>query len=592
MTRQQQSARLARYNRAVVLDLVRRLGPVSTSELAQRSGLAVSSVMNVVASLTRRDLVRSVGVGPSTGGRRPTLIELKPNAQYAVGVNIRVTVVEAVLLDLVGDIAAETALPLQGGKDPESVTATVVEAVDQVVRLAQVDPALVLGAGVGFPGLVTGGDTAVGAPAFPDWRNVPLARQLERKLGVPVTLENDANLGALAEYRHGVGRACGDCDSLIYIYADHGIGQGIVVDGKLYRGADGLAGELGHIVIDVDGRQCVCGNYGCLEALASIGSVIRRTVVAAKLGGATTLSDRFEGDWESVSYSAISEAVAGGDPVATAAVEEAIAYLAVGIANVIRQFRPQILVLGGQFFDQGPGTFERLLAALEGRPSFFDSAPTRVVIGELGSRAPSIGAGTLILEHFFGIAHQVMSSEPLPQAAEPAFEDTLVWPRRAEEGILLTRSSVKVVSAGNLQPGFHRVRAGEPIKVTVDVLLGDCAQEDATQVKALLHWDRVSLFGGNWPSPKNSPMQLLETNGRKATYGLTLGSLPPGKYEFTAHVLGANDIWVRADAPGEVNGRIEVLANRSSGQRPSRGPRKEGHQPPVSEESKRPSLFR
>jgi hypothetical protein len=103
--------------------------------------------------------------------------------------------------------------------------------------------------------------------------------------------------------------------------------------------------------------------------------------------------------------------------------------------------------------------------------------------------------------------------------------------------------------------------------VTVDVRVDGKEAEDYDSVKAVLHWDRVHLFGGNWPNPKNSPMHLQRRDKDTATYGLTLGSLPPGKYEFTAHVLGANDLWVRADAPTEVNGRVEVLPNRASSSR-------------------------
>jgi len=554
---------LARYNRAVVLDLVRRFGPLSKSELASRSSLAVSSVLNIVTSLSRSGLVRIVGLGPSTGGRPPVLIELVPGARYALGVNIRITAVEAVLLSLIGDIVAETTLPLQGAGDPESVVTTVVEAVAQVLQLACVDPARVLGAGIGCPGPVKDGRVVVGALSLRRWENVPLAEILERKLGLPVTLENDANLGALAEYRHGAGAGDGHGESLVYVYVDHGIGQGIVIDGKLYRGMDGMAGELGHMVIDVDGPQCRCGAHGCLEALASVGSVIRRTAVAAKLGGATSLADRFAGDWDAVSFAAVSEAASNGDPVARAAIDEAVSYLAVGISNVMRQFRPRMVVLAGELFDQGYRVFDRLTNTLNGRPPFYGSSPSLVLMGLLGPRAPSIGAATLVLETFFGVPEQVMSSAPVRHPLEPAFDQTPVWPDQAEDGILLTRSTIKVLSAGNLQPVFSRIRSREPVTVTVDVLL-DGSSREAEHVKALLHWDRVALFGGSWPNPKNSPMHLVSSVGARATFGVTLGSLPPGKYEFAAHVLAADDLWVHPGESTNVNGRIEVLADRSS----------------------------
>jgi predicted NBD/HSP70 family sugar kinase len=500
-------------------------------------------------------------------------VELNPDAHYAVGVNIRVSGVEAVLLDLLGDIGAETTLPPQGGMDPASLQRTVVEAVDQVIRLAHVDPGRVLGVGVGFPGPIGGGRIVAGSPGLPGWQRIPLAEQLEPSLGLPVTLENDANLAALAEFRFGAGTRDDLSRSLVYIYADYGIGAGIVVDGKLYRGADGLAGELGHTVIDVDGPQCTCGNYGCLETLASIGAIVRRTVAAAKLGGATCLAERFQGDWDAVTYSDISQAIMEGDALASAALDDAVAYLAVGISNVIRQFRPEAIVLGGQIFFGGPDVFARLQSALNHRSSFYGVAPTPLALGDLGMRAPAIGAAGLVLENFFGVPQQVMSSEPHARAAEPAFERVLVWPRRAEDSILLMRGNGEIRSAGNLQPAMSRVRSGDSVTVTVDVELALEPQGVDTGVKALLHWDRVALFGGHWPSPRNSPMQLLHIHGRTATYSVTLGALPPGKYEFAAHVLGHSDVWVRAESPAEQNGRLEVLPNRAFSSRNGRANR-------------------
>jgi predicted NBD/HSP70 family sugar kinase len=531
--------------------------------LAERSGLAVSSVLNVLGSLSRRGLVREVGLGPSTGGRPPTLIELNPDAHFVIGVNVRPAYVEAVLMDLVGSIRSETVLPIQGGRDSIAVGDTVVEAANQVIRLAEVDAARVLGVGVGCPGPVSNGRIVVGVPAFP-WRLEPLADQLERSLGLPVVLENDANCGALAEFRHGAGRFREGLDSMVYLYVDHGIGVGIVIDGNLYRGSDGTAGEIGHTVVDVDGPLCLCGNYGCLEAMASVESVVRRTIAASKLGGSTDLAERAGGDWESVSFEAVMEAVDAQDAIATGALDEALAYLAIGVTNLSRQFRPGMIVLGGYLFERGSGIEDRLRAAIERRPALFGMTPVQVHGGQLGGKACCIGAGTIILENFFGVAQQVISPTTLSQLPQPSFEHTLVWPQLAEEGAVFTPSKARIAWAGNLQPDHSRVRGGDPISVTVDVRI-DGAPDETDPVKALLHWDRVSLFGGHWATPKNSPMHLISSEDGSLTYGVTLGSLPPGKYEYTAHVLGANDIWVRASHQKEENnGRVEVIPTRAA----------------------------
>lgn len=538
----QQPTRVARYNRAVVLDLIRRFGPVSKAELAERSGLAVSSVLNVVASLTRQGLVRSVGFGPSTGGRPPALVELDPEARYAAGVNIHSAGVEAVLLNLAGDIVGRTALPIQGSPDDEPVVNTTVEAMEQVLRLAHVDPGRILGAGVGV--------AAVAPPR--------LAERLERRLGLPISVDRSANLCALAEYRHGAGRNAPH-DTLIYIYADESISDGLIVDGKLFRGTGGGGGCLGHMVVDVNGPACSCGRYGCLDTMASVQAIIRRVIAHGKLTGEREHAVGPTGDWDAVSLAAITQALDRGDTVVASIVDQSLAYLSLGVANLLALLEPARVVLGGRLFDETTSAYDRFMGVARSRGERGSECVAR---GEFGSVAASLGAATLVLEDFFGIPEQVMSIESLPESAEPSFDAPVVWPLQAAADERLATSEAVVLSARNLKPPVSRVPFGEPVTITVDATLDrDAAAADAG-VKALLHWDRVPVFGGNWPNPKNSPMHRMAYEGSSITYSITLGSLPPGKYEFAAHIIGANHMWVPTAGVREPNGRLEVLESR------------------------------
>ena len=337
----------------------------------------------------------------------------------------------------------------------------------------------------------------------------------------------------------------------------------MIVDGKLFRSFDGLAGQLGHTVIDVNGPQCSCGNYGCLEVLASVGSIIRRTVTAARLGASTRMGDGLTGDRNAVTYAAIRDALDAGDPLVTAAVAEAVGYLAVGVVNILRQLRPRVVVLGGQLFESGGREFEQLKRVLEGRMEFFGASAISVVRSDLGIRSPSIGAGFLVLEGFFGDPEQVISSEPINQALIPSFEQTPVWPGLAEQGALLVNSNAKLREATNLRPIFSRVRAGDPVTIMLDVIFEGGAVQEASQTKALLHWDRVPRYLAPWPNPKNSPMHLLNAEGMRATYAATLASLPTGLYEFTAIVLGATEVCAPEKGYPELNGRVEVVQTRA-----------------------------
>lgn len=561
--RGQQLTRVARYNRAVVLDLVRRFGPVSKTDLADRSGLAVSSVLNIIASLSRQGLVRSVRFGPSTGGRPPALIELNPEARYAAGVNLHTSGAEAVLLNLAGDIVGRTSLPIQPGS-ADDLADSAVEAVEQVLRLAHADPGRLLGAGIGV----------LDVKADPS-----LVSRLERKLGLPISLDHSANLCALAEFRHGVGKGF-PRDTLAFVYADEAIALGLIVDGKLFRGHEGGAGALGHTVVDVNGPLCACGSFGCLDTLASVRSLIRRAVAHGKLTGAATIDPGPAADWDAVSFAAVTQALEQGDAVLGGLFHQSIAYLSLGVTNVMRLLQPRRVVVGGQLFDEAAAAFDLLQDALGSRS--LNGTRCRVLRSEFGAISAPLGAATLVLEEFFGIPEYVMNMEAPSEAGEPAFEDALVWPHQAARSELLATSDIRVLSVGNMHPTVARIPFGEPVTVTVDVTLDRPLTDGDAGIKALLHWDRVAVFGGNWPNPKNSPMHRVDRADSKATYSISLGSLPPGKYEFAAHIIGANDLWVPADAR-EPNGRLEVLPSRvfAREQVERRHGRKEGKQAEV-----------
>jgi glucokinase len=237
--------------------------------------------------------------------------------------------------------------------------------------------------GVGVPGLV---DVVKGECRFSPnlhWQDVPVAQLLGDSLGVPVFVDNDVNLAALAEHRLGAGRGYRD---LIMVTVGTGIGAGLILDGKLYRGPGGSAGELGHLPVDPAGTLCSCGRRGCLETTCSGTAIGRR---------ASQLVHPASRLWEQqpLDARAVFAAAREGDELARTVVQEAVAWLSTGLAGVVNLLNPSLIIVGGGVAQAGPGFLDALAAAIKLRALPHPAAQVQVVAAELGPGAGVTGAG-------------------------------------------------------------------------------------------------------------------------------------------------------------------------------------------------------
>jgi glucokinase len=242
---------------------------------------------------------------------------------------------------------------------------------------------------------------------MPGWDRFPLKDLLQQELGLPVYVGNDANLAGLGEHRYGAGRGV---SHLVYLTVSTGIGGGVIVAGKLLLGADGLAGEVGHMTLEAQGPRCNCGNTGCLEALAAGPAVARQGAAALNRGESPGLSALAHGQAELVTAKTVVEAARNGDVVARSVVDRAGFYLGVGVVNLIHLFNPQLVVIGGGFaIGAGEMLFEPVRRAVEERvmPPFRQAL--RIVPAALGDDAGLMGAAALALED--GLA-QAPSARP------------------------------------------------------------------------------------------------------------------------------------------------------------------------------------
>lgn len=361
---------------------------VSRAELARRTGLSRSTISAIVDELVESRLVEEAGPGESLGGRRPTLLRLRERAALVLGVDVGQRHLTVGVLDLLGRPLADETLPHPVEAGPGATRRLAMELVERCLARAGEPLSAVAFVGVGVPGPVgAGGGTLVQPPNMPGWDGVAVPAWLGTELGVPVVAENDANAAALAEARFGAGRNTPD---LVYLKAATGVGAGIVVGGRLFRGARGGAGELGHVSINEAGPPGPSGNPGSLESYASVPVIEAAARSRALAGERTTLPDGAD-------LAAIARAADGGDPLARSVLEEAGAHLGVAVATLLNLLNPSLVVLGGRLALAGEHVLGPVRRVVGERTLKINREAARLVLSELGPRAGLQGAGALAL---------------------------------------------------------------------------------------------------------------------------------------------------------------------------------------------------
>jgi N-acetylglucosamine repressor len=382
---------MRQLNRSLVLNLIREGVPISRARIAKITHLARPTVSNIVAGLIEAGLVLEVGSGVSAGGRRPTLLQLNADAHYAVGINLGVTNLDTVVVNLKGAVLARASQPTEPEKGQEQVIARARELVAEAMN--GFDRSRMAGLGVAATGLV---DHISGINLFAPnlgWHQVPLRSIFAESFNLPVYVENNARAMALAESWFGVARGVSD---FAYIHVGTGLGAGIFLHGELYRGEGGGAGEIGHTTVNPDGLLCRCGNRGCLETLVTGPSLVRRAREAIAAGRPTILSR-----YQTLSGEMVSEAARARDEVAGELLRQAGFYLGIGIANLVQTLNLRLIVLGGGVIEAGEILLEAVREAVQARTMALPSEEVRIVLSQLGPYGGAIGACVLVLERLF-----------------------------------------------------------------------------------------------------------------------------------------------------------------------------------------------
>ncbi len=383
----------------MVLDEIRLGHSRSRSELVARTGLGRAIVAQRVGELLDRGLVTEGEVGPSTGGRPPRQLTFRADAGHVLVADLGATSIDVAMTGLDGRILGHHDEPAQIEAGPERCLDRVDALFESLLTTAQHIPGRLWGIGIGVPGPVEfGSGRPISPPIMPGWDGYPIRERFAARYGAPVWVDNDVNLLALGEWRSGV--AAGH-DNVVVVKVGTGIGAGIISDGHLHRGAQGSAGDVGHIqVVDDLDVVCRCGNLGCLEALAGGAALARAGAAAAEEGRSPRLRTALD-QHGTVTAQDVARAASYGDPVAMALLQAAGRRIGSMLASVVNFFNPSLVVIGGGVANSPDQFLASIRETVYRRSLPLATRDLLIQRSSLGGLAGVIGASSMAVDQLF-----------------------------------------------------------------------------------------------------------------------------------------------------------------------------------------------
>ncbi|HHW01445.1 MAG TPA: ROK family transcriptional regulator [Thermoanaerobacterales bacterium] len=377
-------------NESLVINIIRQRGPISRVDIARLTGLTQPTVTNITNKLMESNLIMEYMMGESSGGRRPVLLKINPEALNVIVIHISSNKLFAYHTD--GDI---NVIKHDTAKIKNLNKEQIIDMMNEYIEKYQNEAKAQLpGIGVVVHGPVKAREgISIFAPNI-GWKNVPIKFIVEDKFHIPTFVENDVRAMTLGEFYYGAAR---DVNNMVFIKVGYGVGSGIIMDGRLYRGVGDSAGEIGHTTIDVGGPQCGCGNYGCLEAMASENALVKTMVKSIKEGRDSMVLDLAGGNLEDVTPEIIYEAAASGDILASRILRQIARYLGIAVANAINTFNPELIVIGGGITRAKAFIEETMMETVKCRALESCFQDVRISFSTMGDEATLKGAADMVM---------------------------------------------------------------------------------------------------------------------------------------------------------------------------------------------------
>ncbi|MEK4012851.1 ROK family transcriptional regulator [Peribacillus sp. FSL M8-0224] len=385
-------------NRSLILNIIREKGPISRADIAKLTKLTPPTVSSFVKELLEAEIVIERNLGESSGGRKPTLLTLSEDMFHVIGMDVGSQNIKTILTSITGKVIKKSIVPLPAQTTNEALLSLMIDSVSGILDHTKIDEEKIVGIGVSMHGIV---DVEEGSSVFApnlNLQNIPIKRVLEERFNMMVKVENDGRAMSLGELWFGNGAGI---DSFVCINVGRGIGAGIIINGKLYHGSHFISGEIGHMIIDIDGPQCTCGNYGCLQTFASGPSIVEWVKKEMRLGHSSLLTNLTKGDLEKVTGELIYSSALEGDTLCKTALQQAGRYLGVGITNVIHTVNPRRIIIGGGVSNAGDLIMDNIIQTVNQRALTNPAKQTEIILSKFGDDATAMGAVALILAELF-----------------------------------------------------------------------------------------------------------------------------------------------------------------------------------------------
>lgn len=385
-----------KLNKIRILNIIRERGHISRAEISKLSSISAPSVTRIVDGLIHDEgLVQEIGVGKSSGGRRPTLVEFAGQDNFVIGIDLGTTHINGVLANLNAETINEIRYETHIEEGFECIIGRTGDIICGLMQHPKVKGKKVLGVGIAVPGLINRSENMIELSPDLHWEYVDLVKYLRDKCDLPIKFDNVTRVMALGELWYGIGKTL---KYFCVVNIGYGIGAGIIIDGKPLYGPFGMAGEFGHMTVDKDSEvKCECGNYGCLEALSSGHAIAARAIIEIELQNGSILKDKVNGDLGKIDAKIVADAAREGDQLSQIIYYDAVEYLGSAIASMINLISPQMVLIGGGVAQAEDLIFERIKKIVAERTIKTRSRNVIIQPVTFGESAATKGAVALIL---------------------------------------------------------------------------------------------------------------------------------------------------------------------------------------------------